>query len=865
MLDAVENKVTPMMAQWLEAKQQHQDAILLFRMGDFYELFGEDAERAAPILELVLTCRDKDKNGLKMAGFPFHAAEGYITKLVALGNKVAICEQLEDPKSKKGIVKRGITEVVTPGTTLHFPETHSFSNFLVAIAHAQNTFALAVVDFLSSSFWVSAWESLEETKEELTRLLPKEIVYLSDDKLSEQCVHLVHSVLKSADRLRLEKRQSKSLLPEASASEKALQLLKEYVIDLKGAWPSHIKTPERTLKNSLQLDYATMQNLDLLPKEQNEHHTLWSYFCPPRTAMGRRALLKLIKAPLTDIVELNRRHDLVQELFDGKELRQTLVDELGTIFDLEKLVALAGAKKLGPLALQKFHSSLITVERLKNLSARLALGSSRLRLVLEELPSLDDLCSLLERALRDELPHDVKDGFIFKAGYHQELDELYELSLNGQQKLLELEKREQTEWQIPSLKVKFTRVFGYYIEVTKTHLSKVPAHYIRKQTIANGERFTSSELSDLEVKLNEAQSRIESLERTLFDELIGIVAKHAEPVLLVSKIISFIDLITCFAETAARFDLHRPKLLDACERLVKLTKVRHPMVEKICQERGILYVSSDIALSKDECLLALITGPNMAGKSTIMRAVALTQIMAQMGSFVPALNAELSIADAIFARVGAQDDLATGRSTFMVEMSETAQILRASTPFSLVLLDEIGRGTSTYDGVAIALAVAHYLHKQGVRTIFATHYHELTDLLENLKALKNFHVSVSENNQKIDFLYRLKPGSARRSFGVEVARLAGLPDEVIAHAFNELAKLEKKPENDSFVKQVPQPTLFALGERQKKQSPIIEELLKMDINRMTPLQALNKIAAWQVAYKKSSQQFLNIGSELHNN
>jgi DNA mismatch repair protein MutS len=859
--DITPPKLTPMMQQWLQAKTQFEDAILLFRMGDFYELFGEDAEVAAPLLDLTLTSRDKDKTGLKMAGFPFHAAENYIAKLVGQGLKVAVCEQLEDPKDKKGIVKRGITEVITPGTMLHGEDSSLAQSYLVAVSHYQEMYSLAAVDFLSSRFVVMS-EKKERMMEELKRLAPSEIIYNEADREAKALAEAVAVNLRVDGQVRLE-----AFLSSVPVSEPldnkftwgeavAVQLIKGFVIKLKGHWPSHLGLPAQMPKSQLFIDHATALNLDLMPRKKGDTCNLFSYLGPCKTPMGRRLLAQCITSPSADLQEISKNHDLVEDFLAHPAYTSTFREHLGSLCDWQKLCALAANNRLGPRGLGRLRDSLKLLPKLAPVGGHNAGVAARLA----GLPDLAPLALKLDQALNDELPGQLKDGEVFREGYCPELAEFYELSLGGQNLLLALEKSEQEKTGISSLKIKFTRVFGYYIEITKTHLHKVPAHYLRKQTIANGERFTISELSDLEIKLNSAKDQIQTLEAKLYQELICEVVTWSDQLMEASRIIAHLDMLSQFAQNALTFTHVRPRMLPCEEKLIDIKKGRHPMAEVARLTQGQYYVPNDIRLDGNDCLIALITGPNMAGKSTIMRQVAILQIMAQLGAFVPAQSASLSICDAIFARVGASDDLATGRSTFMVEMSETAYILQEATVHSLVLLDEIGRGTSTYDGVALAQAVAEYLHDVvKVRTIFATHYHELTDLEDTLKHLKNFHVEVDENLSKIDFLYTLARGPSGRSFGIAVAKLAGLPPAVIERASTVLRTYEPSADvKPTLAAPVPKPQLdfFAAHQSRNDIDVLVEELMKLDVNRITGLQALNKINAWKMAIKRSDASFL---------
>jgi len=848
-----------MMEQWVRAKAQYPDAILLFRMGDFYELFDNDALVAAPILELALTCRDKDKSGVKMAGFPIHAAESYITKLVDYGHKVALCEQLEDPKASKGIVKRGITQVLSPGTIINAEESlSSENNYLISLSAQEKRFALAALDLNTASFIFTGTASRQKMLDELLRLRPKELVVYSHDELACALAEEIRQIIGRQGALRVEKKHDFTLNKKHNeAEEQALALISSYVAELRGSMPSHVSEPVRySVDDQVLMDEPTRLNLDLLPKKKGHRFNLLSLLQDTKTAMGRRAVNQAILGPSTNLADINRRHDLVAELEDFM-LRQELRNLLGSIGDLEKLTALAASNKIGPRSLGRLRDALIAIRSIRSLATES--NKHGLQNIGQSLPDLHELESELIMSLVDQPPISLKDGGLFRKGFDQELDQLSGLSTNGQSMLLALEARERELTGINSLKVKFTRVFGYYIEITRTNLERVPAHYQRKQTIANGERYVTQELAELEVMLNSAQERLAEYEAKLFEKLRLVVVTKAPELLELARTIAELDMLTGFAELASTRQWVRPSMLEAQACVLDIHEGRHPIVEEICLKDGNYFVPNNLFLDNQSCSVALITGPNMAGKSTIMRQAALIQVMAQMGSYVPAKSARLSICDSIFARVGASDDLASGRSTFMVEMTETAYILQHATPRSLILLDEIGRGTSTYDGMSIAHAVTEYIHNMlKSRTLFATHYHELTSLEKNLDKLKNFHVEVDENGDSVNFLYALKAGPAEKSFGIQVAKLAGLPKSVVQRAHIVLNELEAKADTQSVCKPSPdevlpvpalmtvgQPDLFGLKSNNTQSHPISLQIAKLDINRTTPLQALNKLQAWQ--------------------
>lgn len=854
-----EKKLTPMMEQWFAAKNAQPDAILLFRMGDFYELFDNDAIIAAPILDLALTCRDKDKGGMKMAGFPFHAADSYVEKLVEHGFKVAVCEQLEDPKSTKGIVKRGITNVITPGTALIGEGLeYQQSVYLLALTRLEERFALAALDMQSSHFVVSETEHAEELWNEVTRFLPREIVVQADDDVIVKLAERYTAKMKHDAPVRIERRKVTTTLPHAlhnvslSGAERAASaMVLNYVQELKGAIFAHIGLPKRyAMREQLLMDDASRTNLDLIPKKKGDRHNLYALLNNMKTALGRRALLQWLMAPLTSLPEITARHDAVFEFTQSSSLRTQIRAALARCADLEKLAALSCAHKVSPRGLAQIRNSLAVADELQSFAK--SNECAQFKKVVAAFPDYAACKHGLDITLVDEPPLYLKDGGIFKTGFDDELDAITDLVRNGKELILALEARERESTRIPSLKIKYTRVFGYYIEITKTHLDKVPAHYQRKQTIANGERFVTAELMALETRLNSAEEDAQRLIEMRFIELRQMIIDNADRLLALARSIATLDVLCGFAQKSVERSWVRPTMLEANARRSEIEEGRHPLIEELALIDGTYFVPNDIALNANENAVALITGPNMAGKSTIMRQIALAQIMAQMGCNVAAKSATLSLCDAIFARVGASDDPAQGRSTFMVEMAEAAAILSNATKHSLIILDEIGRGTSTYDGMSIAQAVCEYIHDHiEARTLFATHYHELTKLEEKLPRLKNFHVGVLEKTDSIHFLYSLRRGACLKSFGIEVARLSGLPKSVLDRARVILANLEAhQPEDAQSIEPAKIIAIESKPSLSACDDDLSETLLAVDINRTTPLQALNKIASWQQSVRK---------------
>lgn len=867
-------KLTPMMEQWQRAKNQHQDAILLFRMGDFYELFGEDAKVAAPILDLALTSRDKDRSALKMAGFPAHSADGYVAKLLEHGHKVAICEQLEDPKQSRGVVKRGITNVLTPGTVIEGEDSQDNSlNFLVGFIAHDNDFAICAIDLRTAAFNVSSSSDRDKVLDEGLRLTPKELVVFADD---HQALALSQELIKRMPPSKVPRMEKRTKLSSGKgfgfeslndAENRAAELILCYIRDLRGGVPTYVSSPRRySIEQQLLMDEATRKNLDLFPQKRSDPNNLFSVVNKTKTAMGHRALWQNLSAPLTSLSAIDERHAMVSELLVDGGLRGQLRDTLSRLCDVEKLTALASSQKLTPKGMARLRDSLGILSQIKEL-----LNRDNLDLVKKlgrSMPELSELYSFFLSALEEDPPHNIKDGSVIRAGFDGDLDEYRDVLKNSKRILLQLEQNEREKTGIPSLKIRFTRVFGYYIEVTKTHLSKVPKYFVRKQTVANAERFVTEDLSQLEAKMNSAEIKIRELEEKRYDELLNKVVSYSKELMSLSKSLALVDVIAGFSELAAVHNFTCPVMVPSEERLLEISEGRHAIVEDICLRNGSFFVPNDLVLDSECCSIMLVTGPNMAGKSTIMRQTALIQVLAQMGSFVPARSAKLSIVDAIFARVGASDDLATGRSTFMVEMSETAAILSHATDRSLILLDEIGRGTSTYDGLSIAQAVTEYIHEKiKARTIFATHYHELTHLASSLMRLKNFHVEVDEGSEEVRFLYTLKEGPCHKSFGIQVARMSGLPDAVLDRAMEVLNRLESKdnakepqPKESSLraFSLFPQLVLFNEHDASKQfateQAKILDKILGLDIDRLSPIQALNKLSGLQQALRSAQRR-----------
>ena len=887
---APSTKITPMLRQWLAAKAKAPDAILLFRMGDFYELFSDDARQAGDVLNLAVTTRDREKNedSMPMAGFPHSAAPGYIARLIAAGLKVAVCDQLEDPALARGIVKRDVTRLVTPGMVLDEESLDAKSNnFLVAVIKsdkADGGYGVCALD-VSTAELAAMWCATEAALiDEVQRFQAREIIV--DDAVSVALVQRLgaHAERGGHVRQRIERRAAplRSLRtdklgardplldePQQRPALLACELCLLYAEETgQGTLPRHLRPPRvLVLVDRLSLDQTTRAHLDVCGPggDLRKANTLLWHLDKTKTAAGGRRLLRLLLQPSADLAEIEGRLDRLQVLVDDPALRQRLLDELGGA-DVERLVARAANGRAGPRELLRLQQAL---QRFPAIIEGLLVHPIWADAVVALGAAIEDgavVCSELGRALREDAPIFLGDDRTFRDGYDAVLDELWHLQSGGQAQIAALETKERELTGIPSLKIRFNSVFGYYVEVTRAHQGKVPERYRRKQTIANGERYLTDELSLLEEQVDGADGKRRRREAELLNQLLALVATHARSLLEAAAFIADVDAVTSLAEVAVAGRYVRPVLAPKEARRLVLEDVRHPVVERWCQQRGEPFVPATITLDGDRQIL-VVTGPNMAGKSTMMRQVALCQLLAQCGSYVPAKNATLSLCDRIFTRVGASDDIASGRSTFMVEMTETSHILRGATPFSLVLLDEIGRGTSTFDGLAIAWAVAEHLHDTtGARTLFATHYHELTALDAHLVRLKNVHVVVKEWGEDIVFLRTLQDGPAHRSFGIQVARLAGLPVTVVARAREVLAHLEgEAPQPDAGSKPLPkgikrlrqnapQMSLFtpanpeqetgpAEGSANEKAALLLKRLRAVDVNRLTPMQALSALAA----------------------
>jgi DNA mismatch repair protein MutS len=860
--------ISPMMQQYHDAKQACGDALLLFRMGDFYELFHEDAKTASRILGLTLTSRDKGENPIPMAGFPYHQLEGYLAKLINTGLRAAVCEQVEDPKQAKGLVKREITRVVSPGTLTDDALLDPLqNNYLAAVAlpaDLQATDAVAGVAWaeLSTGRFFAAVTPLARVNDEIARIGPVECLLADDAQFS---LHLTgKGVLtrrpswafshETGGKALARHFQTASLdgfgfTDDDGPAIRAAGAILDYLQETQKTSLEHIDRllPYRS-GQSLEIDEATRRSLELTRtlRSGSRDGSLLSAIDRTTTPMGGRLLADWLASPLTDKTQIEARLDAVGELARESSLRDDLREQLRGVYDLQRLLARVATGRCTPRDLSFVGRTLASLPKLK---AKLTARKSSL---LGELERQLDLCpeirSQLEAALLDDCPLQAKDGGMIREGFNAELDKLRDLAAGGKQWIAKYQADEAARTGIPNLKVAFNKVFGYYIEITNSHKDKTPANYHRKQTTTNAERYVTPELKEYEEQVLTADERAKTLEYELFLQLREVVQAATRRLQGTAAALAQIDVLASLAQLACQRNYCRPTVTD--EPLLQIIDGRHPVLDVI-ETQG-TFVPNDARCGGDDGLVILITGPNMAGKSTYIRQVALLTVMAQIGSFVPANSATIGIADRVFARVGASDELSRGQSTFMVEMTETARILNTATERSLVVLDEIGRGTSTYDGISLAWAIVEHLHDATqCRTFFATHYHELTDLAGTMPGVRNLSVAVKEWEEHIIFLHKIVPGAADKSYGIHVARLAGIPRSVNERAKQILSQLEQEhldPEGKSKLAIKPktkrrgdlQLTLFAPEEH-----PVVDKLRQLDLNHLTPLAALQLLGTLQ--------------------
>ncbi len=858
-------KITPMMEQYLEMKEKYKYCILFFRLGDFYEMFFDDAIIASKELEITLTGKSYgQEERAPMCGIPYHSADSYIAKLVEKGYKVAICEQVEDPKLAKGIVKRDVIRIITPGTVLDntmLDETKN--NYIMSVYSDKNGYALAVCDVTTGEFQTTEFLSINAGSkliDEIARFHPAEIMCNEDFRREAQFTEIENrfqvklsicdkwmfeygtAYKKICDHFRIHNVEGFGLR-EKHFSVCACGSLLQYLYDMQKNDLSHITSIKTyTTNDFMLLDISSRRNLELTEtlREKKRRGSLLWVLDKTKTAMGARLLRKWVEQPLLDAGSIRKRLEGVGELKNELFLREEIKEVLDSMYDFERIMSKVVYQTANCRDLVSLKNSLENLPLLKQIIRKCK--SAYLSELYDNLDTLDNIYELIQNAVTDDPPFTVREGGLIKYGYNNELDILMKAKSEGAQWIADLESEEKEKTGIKNLRIRYNKVFGYYIEVTKSNIGEVPDRYIRKQTLANCERYATPELNELAELILGSEEKMISLEYDLFCQVRNAVADEVNRIQKCATIVSVIDALQSLAETAQANQYVCPKINE--DGVIDIKEGRHPVVEKMSQSG---FVPNDTFLDIDENRLSIITGPNMAGKSTYMRQVALIVLMAQIGSFVPAAEADIGIVDRIFTRVGASDDLASGQSTFMVEMTEVANILNNATDRSLLILDEIGRGTSTFDGLSIAWAVLEYItdKKQiGAKTLFATHYHELTELEGKLNGVKNYCITVKEQGEDIIFLRKIVRGGADHSYGVQVARLAGLPNKVIKRSSEILKQLnaaditkkakklakESKEQNEEIAKQA---DLFTLQETQ-----IIDEINKIDVMSLTPIQGL---------------------------
>lgn len=836
-----------MMIQYLSAKKENPDALLFFRMGDFYEMFFEDAETASRALEIVLTARESGGEKVPMCGVPHHSASGYIARLINQGFKVAICEQVEDPRQATGIVRREVVRVITPGTILEdYMLDEGRNNYVAALYQLENCAGVAYLDVSTGDFmcsWLKGPELLEDCKSELLRIEPAECLLCADEDFGEAlcghehleglsfqaCAYSPGNELREGEGFPMESRVAAAMLLDFVNNA--------YRADLRQIKSLRMYQPERHLA----LDAAARRNLELTSslKDNRRRGTLLEVLNHCRTAMGQRLLRRWLEEPLLDAGEINRRLDAVEEILLDLALQEALRQALKGIYDIERLCGRLGGGMASPRDMLALRQSLDGLSAIKDV---LKNRRSNLLAELGGMNPCSDLCALLHSGLADNPPAQLKDGGVIRDGYDSLVDQLRGLESAGKDWLVEYELRQKELTGIKHLKVGFNRVFGYYIEVSKGSASQVPDEYLRRQTLANNERFITPELKEYEERIFNSRERLQETEERLYGELLQKALEQLANLQASAVKLAQLDVLCSLARAAYENDYVRPGFVRGD--MLEIRGGRHPVVEKLLKEGS--FVPNDLQMDRERHNFGLITGPNMGGKSTFMRQAALIVLMAQMGSFVPARQARMGIIDRICTRVGASDDLAGGQSTFMVEMQEVAAILSSATPHSLVILDEVGRGTSTYDGISIAQALSEYICREiGAFALFATHYHELTSLEGSVPGLFNLSVSVLEQGSQITFLKRVLPGKADRSYGIHVARMAALPEGLVNRAEILLEQME------SASRQLPGPALEQPGlfDSLPAAHPVLKELEALDPDSLSPREALMAIFRWKDSLK----------------
>ena len=858
---------TPLMKQYFEMKQKHPDAVLLFRVGDFYETYSEDAIAASEILGITLTRRaNGSASSVELAGFPHHALDTYLPKLVRAGKRVAICEQLEDPKLTKTLVKRGITELVTPGVTLNDNVLdHRTNNFLAAINLGRKEHGVSFLDLSTGEFLVAQGD-LHYIDKLLSNFEPKEVLVErgSRQKVAESFSgrYLINELddwvftAQSANERLLKQFGTKSLkgfgivdMPEAVIAAGAVL---QYLDITQHSDARHITRISRIEQDHyVRIDRFTARNLELIDSFNPDGKSLLGVLDHTVTPAGARLLHRWLMFPLKDHNAINKRLDIVEFFFRNPEVRESIREQLEQIGDLERLTSKLTFSRISPRELVTLRNALTALGPIKQLC--LDSGIEPLIEIGKNINPAEELRDRIAQTIVDDAPIAVNRGSVIREGYNAELDELRRIATGGKDFLLEIQRRESTDTGIPSLKIGFNNVFGYYIEVTNTHRDKVPEQWIRKQTLVNAERYITPELKEYEEKILGAQEKIEQIEARLYAELLAVASNYSSTILTDARMTATLDVLLTFCIVAMANRYNRPVVDDSLK--IDLRNARHPVIERELPA-GTPYIANDISLDNESTQIMMITGPNMSGKSALLRSTALNVLMAQIGSFIPCDSAHIGVVDKIFTRVGASDNIALGESTFMVEMNEAASILNNMSQRSLILFDELGRGTSTYDGISIAWAIVEHIHEYGnlhPKTLFATHYHELNEMEKSYDRIINFNVSVKEINGKVVFLRKLARGGSEHSFGIHVAKLAGMPQSIVSRAEKVLKHLETVNRDNKDGNTTPATAdIMPSGSESGVQlsffqldDPVLtnirDSILGLDINNLTPVEALNKL------------------------
>ena len=850
-----EKKITPLMGQYNAIKTKHPGALLLFRVGDFYETFGEDAIKTSRILGIVLTARNNGDSKIELAGFPHHSLDTYLPKLVRAGERVAICDQLEDPKQAKGIVKRGVTELVTPGVSYNELTLESNkNNFLAAVFYGKKNIGVSFLDISTGEFLIAEGNN-DYVDKLLQSLSPTEVIYqksknknFKQDFGSSLFTHMLDDWAFTTDYTTdlLNKQFGTNSLKGFGVIE-----LTDGVISAGVALHYLKETHHHQTKNILRIsrieedkyvwmDRFTIRNLELFYSPNEGAKTLIQVLDHTKSAMGARMLKRWLALPLKNKEQIAERHNIVEQMFASEKLSNVLLKEISIIGDLERLISKVATMRLNPRECARLKEALIALGPIKEICSS---SDKNLKKLASKIHPCANIIDRIEKELNDTPPILLNKGNVIKAGINVELDELRSIQNSGKEYLNKMLAREIERTGITSLKISFNNVFGYYLEVRNRFKEQVPEEWIRKQTLVSAERYITDELKQYEHKILSAEGRISEIENSLFHELVQSILEYIQPIQQNAYIVSQLDCLLSFSLIAKKYNYAKPVINSSSDLIIK--KGRHPVIEQQL-EMGKPYIPNDVTLNRDQQQIMMITGPNMSGKSALLRQTALIVLLAQIGSFVPAEGAEIGLVDKIFTRVGASDNISMGESTFMVEMNETASILNNISDNSLILLDEIGRGTSTYDGISIAWAIAEYLHEHPTKakTLFATHYHELNEMTEQFSRVKNYNVSVKESGKNIIFIRTLKEGGSEHSFGIQVAKMAGMPKQIIRKAEKILRQLESLRTKESNTDAITEESNMQMSFF-KLDDPILEELREeikiLDINTLTPVEALMKL------------------------